>query len=138
MGQGKIDILPSAVTKRILEYEDYAETEPFIPNEPAGPTIKTEIPGPNGHKAIQELNTILDTKSVGMPANYHKSIGSYLVDLDGNVLLDVFAQIASIPIGYNNHALQKAAVSDQMVSSMINRPALGTFPQHDWYDILQG
>lgn len=76
-------------------------------------------------------------KSVGLPANYQQSIGNYLVDLDGNVILDVFAQIASIPLGYNNPSLMKAAVSDQMVSSMVNRPALGSFPQHDWEQILR-
>ena len=86
---------------------------------------------------MEELNTVFDTKSVGLLANYEKSYGNYLVDLDGNVLLDVFAQIASIPVGYSNPALMKAATSKQMVSSMVNRPALGTFPQHDWAQILK-
>ena len=99
--------------------------------------MKTDVPGPNGRRAVEELNTVFDTKSVGLLANYEKSYGNYLVDLDGNVLLDVFAQIASIPIGYSNPALKKAAISDQMVSSIITRPALGTFPQHDWYQILK-
>lgn len=48
-----------------------------------------------------------------------------------------YAQIASIPIGYNNPALQKAAASDQMISAIINRPALGNFPSHDWASILE-
>lgn len=76
-------------------------------------------------------------KSVSLPANYQKSHGNYLADLDGNVLLDVFAQIASIPLGYNNPVLMKAVKSDEFVSSMINRPALGSFPQHDFADILK-
>lgn len=72
-----------------------------------------------------------------MLANYQNSYGNYIADLDGNVLLDVYAQIASIPVGYSNPALLLAATSPEMASAMINRPALGNFPQHDWASILE-
>ena len=48
-----------------------------------------------------------------------------------------YAQIASIPVGYCNPALLAVARSPQMASAIINRPALGNFPQHDWADILK-
>jgi 4-aminobutyrate aminotransferase / (S)-3-amino-2-methylpropionate transaminase len=48
-----------------------------------------------------------------------------------------YAQIASIPVGYNNPTLVKAASSPEMVSALVNRPALGQFPQHDWAEILE-
>lgn len=72
-----------------------------------------------------------------MMANYKQSYGNYIADLDGNVLLDVYAQIASIPVGYSNSALLLAATSPDMASALINRPALGNFPQHDWASILE-
>ena len=72
-----------------------------------------------------------------MLANYQNSFGNYIADLDGNVLLDVYAQIASIPVGYSNPALLHAATSPEMASAIINRPALGNFPQHDWASILE-
>jgi 4-aminobutyrate aminotransferase/(S)-3-amino-2-methylpropionate transaminase len=48
-----------------------------------------------------------------------------------------YAQIASIPVGYNNPHLLSVASSPEMASAIINRPALGNFPQHDWADILR-
>lgn len=47
-----------------------------------------------------------------------------------------FAQISSIPLGYNSPALAAAASSPEMVNALINRPALGVFPPPDWADIL--
>jgi len=48
-----------------------------------------------------------------------------------------YAQIASIPLGYNNPTLLKAARSDEMINGIINRPALGNFPPTDWADVLK-
>lgn len=48
----------------------------------------------------------------------------------------MFAQIASIPLGYNNPELAKIASSPDMVNAIINRPALGNFPSADWAEIL--
>ena len=95
-------------------------------NEYDGPTIKTEIPGPQTAKAIQRLDKVYDIRSLNMMADYSKSRGNYIADLDGNVLLDVYAQIASIPVGYNNPHLRKVAQSEEMLSSTINRPAVSS------------
>ena len=48
-----------------------------------------------------------------------------------------YAQIASIPVGYNNAELAKAARSPEMVDAIINRPALGNFPPTDWASVLK-
>ena len=110
---------------------------PFFADEPAGPQVKTAIPGPESKKATAYLNRVFDAQSLNMMANYQQSYGNYIADPDGNVLLDVYAQIASIPVGYNNPSLLLAATSPEMASALINRPALGNFPQHDWASILE-
>ena len=48
-----------------------------------------------------------------------------------------FAQIASIPVGYNNPRLVKAAQSPEMIRALVNRPALGSFPPTDWLETLR-
>ena len=111
--------------------------QPFFRDEPACPIVQSEIPGPKNRQAIQDLDKVFDTRSLKMMANYQNSYGNYIADLDGNVLLDVYAQIASLPVGYCNPALLAATMSPQMASATINRPALGNFPQHDWANILK-
>ncbi|KAK4550516.1 hypothetical protein LTR36_000095 [Oleoguttula mirabilis] len=114
-----------------------AAEQPFFPDEPTGPIMRTEIPGPISKKAIAHLDKVFETRSLNMMVNYQNSFGNYIADLDGNVLLDVYAQIASIPVGYSNPSLLLAATSPDMASAIINRPALGNFPQHDWAEILE-
>ena len=72
--------------------------QPFFPDEPPGPIIRTAIPGPESKKAIAYLDRVYETRSLNMMTNYQNSYGNYIADLDGNVLLDVYAQIASIPV----------------------------------------
>jgi 4-aminobutyrate aminotransferase/(S)-3-amino-2-methylpropionate transaminase len=48
-----------------------------------------------------------------------------------------YAQIASIPVGYSNPHLLEVAASKAMASAIVNRPALGNFPSHDWASILR-
>ena len=56
---------------------------------------------------------------------------------EGRLKLVSFAQIASIPVGYNNPCLIKAAQSPEMVRALVNRPALGNFPSTEWLPTLQ-
>lgn len=60
-----------------------------------------------------------------------------IVDVDGNKYLDVYSQIASIPVGYNNPTLIAAAQSPEMISALVNRPAIGNFPAENWTSLLR-
>lgn len=113
------------------------QSHPYIPGEPLLPHRVTSFPGPESSRVLDDLSSVFDTRSSSMVANYDKSIGNYISDHDGNMYLDVFAQIASIPLGYNNPSLLQAVQSPAMLSALVNRPALGSFPQHDWAAILR-
>ncbi|GAA6039357.1 hypothetical protein JCM8097_002814 [Rhodosporidiobolus ruineniae] len=117
----------------------YASVAPSLfPGQPAKPTVKTDaIPGPKGVAASERIGKYQDPRAHVLVTDYQKSQGNYLVDADGNELLDVFAQIASIAVGYNNPDLIKLAKTDEFATAAMNRPALGSFPSTEWADILE-
>ena len=113
-----------------------SDAESFIPNEQTYPRVIASQPGVQGRQLLWELSKVVDAQNVDMIVDYGRSYGNYITDVDGNSFLDVFAQIASQPLGYNNPALLAAAASPAVASAVVNRPAMGFFPQHDWASIL--
>lgn len=78
----------------------------------ATPALKTSsTPGPASQNASSEIGNFQDPRTHVLVVDYGKSNGNFLVDADGNVLLDMFGQIASIAIGYNHPDLVKMAKS---------------------------
>lgn len=110
--------------------------ETYFPEEPSAPVLATSFPGPKSQAAVKTLDTVFDARPVYFVADYEKSQGNYIVDVDGNSYLDVYAQIASIPLGYNNPALIQVAKSDKMTRAIVDRPALGNFPGKDTEEII--
>jgi len=105
--------------------------------EPSQPAVLTEIPGPKSKQLFSELKDVQSMGSVQFFVDYQRSSGNYIVDVDGNTLLDVFTQISSVPLGYNHPALLEALQRDDMAMYMVNRPALGVFPGGDWVNKLR-
>ncbi|KAK3044604.1 hypothetical protein LTS18_000828, partial [Coniosporium uncinatum] len=60
----------------VAPQEPDASEQPFFPDEPSGPTIRTEIPGPQSIEAIKKLTNVFDTRSLNMMANYQNSYGN--------------------------------------------------------------
>ncbi|XP_062955494.1 4-aminobutyrate aminotransferase, mitochondrial isoform X4 [Cynocephalus volans] len=102
-----------------------------------GPLMKTEVPGPRSRELMKQLNIIQNAEAVHFFCNYEESRGNYLVDVDGNRMLDLYSQISSVPIGYSHPALAKLVQQTQNVSMFINRPALGILPPENFVEKLR-
>ena len=85
----------------------------FVSGEPAI-SMKTDVPGPKSKEMMADLEKIQSMKSVAFGVDYKKSLGNYIVDSDGNTMLDVFTSISSVPIG-------------NFLNSSLNKPDMFTF-----------
>jgi len=94
--------------------------------------IQTPIPGPKSKLLKAQMNEIQEMSSIQYFADYDRSQGNYMTDVDGNTLLDCFMQIASLPLGYNHPSILSALRDEANLSAMANRPAMGHFPNYDW------
>ncbi|PVH86720.1 PLP-dependent transferase [Cadophora sp. DSE1049] len=95
------------------------------------PSVQTQVPGSKPFSGKEALDPVFNSRSIQLVIDYQKSHGNYLVDADGNAYLD----IASIALGYNNPALIKAIQRPEMISALVNRPAIGNFPSIDWLSL---
>ena len=62
--------------------------------EPEGPTVVSNIPGPQSKRRMEELSRIQSMASIQFFVDYKSSVGNYIVDVDGNKLLDIFTNIS--------------------------------------------
>ena len=65
------------------------------------------------------------------------STGNYVVDVDGNKMLDVFTSIACIGSGYNHPSLLEASRSDLMKAVLATRTGIGINPPMEYEQIME-
>lgn len=109
-----------------------------VAGQPSKPQVFSErVPGPKSRALLKDLNTVGDFRTATVAVQYDKCKGNYVVDADGNTLLDMFGQISSIAVGYRNSDLEKLAKTERFAIAAMNRPALGVFPPTDWRKTLE-
>lgn len=107
--------------------------------EPPAPIMRTEVPGPLSRA---EMGAYAEGwggtgAATAFLVDVERSVGNYIADADGNLMLDCFGQIGSLPLGYNHPALLEVASSEEMVSAQVHRVALGMMPPKGWSDLLE-
>ncbi|KAI4462033.1 aminotransferase [Holotrichia oblita] len=107
----------------------------FVASEPKEPAVK-QLNGDVHQKMLKDLSNIQYTGGVQFFADLEKSAGNYLVDADGNVFLDCYMQIASLPLGYNYPSLFNVFKDDTKMKMLVNRTALGVYPPTNWGNYL--
>jgi 4-aminobutyrate aminotransferase/(S)-3-amino-2-methylpropionate transaminase len=111
---------------------------PAFPNEPERARMLTPIPGPRSEELRARHGRYQDARTVHVYQDAKKSCGNYLVDVDGNTLLDIYAHIAAVPLGYNHPELLQAWRSGRFDWTAGYRPALGVAPSPEWVDFVEG
>lgn len=109
-----------------------------IPGEPEAARVATAVPGPKSEALRARHQRYQDARSVHVYQDALSSRGNYLVDVDGNVLLDLYGHIAALPLGYNHPELVGAWKSGRFDWCAGYRPALGIAPPAEWVDLVEG
>jgi 4-aminobutyrate aminotransferase/(S)-3-amino-2-methylpropionate transaminase len=108
-----------------------------IPGEPEHASMKTSIPGPRTEELRARHGRHQDARTIHVYQDAQKSLGNYLVDVDGNVMLDVYGHIAALPVGYNHPDLLAAMRSGRFDWAAGYRPALGVAPPAEWVELVE-
>jgi len=105
--------------------------------EASGPSMLTSFPGPQMKALLNDVETVSqDHMNHYVFVNYDKSYGNYLVDSDGNTLLDFFGSISSMPLGYNHPDLISMTHDPKYPNYFVNRADLNNYYDSDLVNLL--
>lgn len=137
----KVTVAKKTITKTTKR--KYATTPPksVIPDFPGEATeinlVTSSIPGPKSKQLLKRYSEITEAGTIHFFADYEKSQGNYIVDADGNTMLDLFMSISSVPLGHNHPRVVKAMTDPKNIPVLVNRPSLGNLPSMDWVDRVE-
>lgn len=109
----------------------------LIPGEPERASLVTEVPGPRTQELRARHAQHQDPRTVFVYQDATRSLGNYLVDVDGNTLLDIYTHIACVPLGYNHPALLDAWRQGRFDWAAGYRASLGFLPPGEWVELVE-
>lgn len=84
-----------------------------------------------------QLSQTQETGAVKYFVDMEASRGNYVVDVDGNRMLDMFSHIASLPIGYNHPRMLRVFQDPANLAMLAHRPALFNLPPSGWAERIR-
>ena len=99
--------------------------------------MKVSCPGPESARMKSALSATQETGAVKYFVDMEASKGNYVVDVDGNRMLDMFSHIASLPIGYNHPRMLRVFQDPANLAMLAHRPALFNLPPAGWAERIQ-
>ncbi len=109
---------------------------PEIPGEALFAQLVTTVPGPRSEALRQRHGQWQDARTVHFYQDAKKSLGNYIVDVDGNTLLDVYGHIAAVALGYNHPDMVHAWKAGRFDWCGGWRPSLGVAVPPEWVDVV--
>src|SRR5690242_15341346 len=99
--------------------------------------VRTELPGPVARAWMARGGFDMQARYRAVVMDDAASQGCSLVDVDGNVFLDLFANFALGALGYNHPALLATARSEAFVHAAANPTSTPFVPAPSWFEYLE-
>jgi 4-aminobutyrate aminotransferase/(S)-3-amino-2-methylpropionate transaminase len=100
-------------------------------------SVQTELPGPNARAWMARGTFDMQARYRAVVMDDTRSEGVWLVDVDGNVFLDLFANFALGALGYNHPALADVARSPAFLAAAANPTSTPFVTTPSWLEFME-
>ncbi|KYF52668.1 4-aminobutyrate aminotransferase, partial [Sorangium cellulosum] len=109
---------------------------PTLPSVPPRRVV-TELPGPKARAYMARGGFDMQSRYRAVVMDDTASRGCSLVDVDGNVFLDLFANFALGALGYNHPALVEAAHGEAFIRAVANPTSTPFVTTPAWFEFVE-
>jgi 4-aminobutyrate aminotransferase/(S)-3-amino-2-methylpropionate transaminase len=99
--------------------------------------VLTELPGPRAQELMARGGFDMQSRYRAVVMDDAASQGCSLVDVDGNVFLDLFANFALGSLGYNHPALLAAARDEAFARAAVNPTSTPFVATTAWFEFME-